>query len=1003
MSAWTVHGYAEKRQLGQGASGRVVAAVSEATGQRVAIKYLSPALFRDPAFLAEFRYEAELLRSLDIPQVVQLYGYAEAPGQGAAIVMELVDGVSLHQMITRRGATGAESALAVLKGSLLGLAAVHTLGIVHRDYKPENVLVDTAGNSKLSDFGVAVKAGKQAPAAGTPLYMAPEQWAGAAATPATDIYAATAVFFECLTGKTPFSGKPGQLRRQHETAAVPLHQLDEPLQGLIARGMAKDPAYRPASAIAFAAELEATAAAAYGPDWEERGRSQLAERAAALLPLLLRRRVPGTAGISAAASWLTARRTRAAAVIAAATVIAVAATATAITLAAGSTNPKPGDTVSDASTVQPAFTAAVSVTPPVVASSCATPATFTYTGTLTASARGTVSYRWVYSSGQQGPVQTVSFTAAGQRQVPGKIIRTQTAGSDWAAIKIVSPAAPLSDKVSYRLLCGAGHNPEGITATASVHPAAKTVICGTTPPAFTATGSITSHEATTVTYYWALSDGSNSAPATLTFSAPGTMAVHPWTVSPHTDPASGEAVLVVASPAVAASSPAKYTLSCTPPPPLTLSVSAQVSPQSELTDCSTAPPAFTFTGTITANQATTVSYYWKLPTGDGPPQTLSFTGAGTRTVNPDSFTPVTSSHGGSGQIVVTSPKAAASAPATFTLSCHPGKGQITVSLASSPGSSDKVTCGTAPPPFTVTGTISSDQATSVSYGFTRSDGSTGSSGTVSIGSGASIRVTDTVDPPPVASPDSPWSVTDTLTVPGAQNPASITLSASCTTPADITVSGLSASYGDSSGSAQTVTCGAAPQPFTVTGTISSDQAASVSYTFSSGSSGTVSIGAGASIRVTDTVDPPPVTSPDSPWSVTDTLTAMAPGSSPGPASITLSASCTTPADITVSGLSASYGSAQTVTCGATPQPFTVTGTISSSQAASVSYTFSSGSSGTVSIGAGASVRVTDTVDPPPVTSPDSPWSVTDTLTAKAPGSSPGSASITLSASCVYLQ
>jgi hypothetical protein len=202
-------------------------------------------------------------------------------------VMELVDGVSLHEMITQRGPTTPESALLVLKGSLLGLAAAHALGVVHRDYKPENVLVDAYGDSKLSDFGVAVKAGKRALSAGTPLYMAPEQWDGGPATPATDIYAATVVFFECLTGMTPFSGALGQLAVQHAAAAVPVEQVDEPVRELIARGMAKDPAARPGSAPQFLDELEATAAAAYGADWEDRGRSHLAERAAALLLLLL--------------------------------------------------------------------------------------------------------------------------------------------------------------------------------------------------------------------------------------------------------------------------------------------------------------------------------------------------------------------------------------------------------------------------------------------------------------------------------------------------------------------------------------------------------------------------------------------------------------------------------------------------------------------------------------------------------------------------------------------
>jgi tRNA A-37 threonylcarbamoyl transferase component Bud32 len=299
-----VPGFAGERELGQGASGRVVAAVSVVTGQPVAIKYLTSRLFRDDRFLARFRAEAELLRSVDVPQIVRFFDYAEAPGQGAAIIMELVSGVSLHEIIERNGATSPEAALVVLKGSLLGLAAAHAIGIVHRDYKPENVLVDAQGNSKLTDFGVAVRAGDDAPAAGTPLYMAPEQWAGAPATPATDIYAASAVFFECLTGKTPFTGRPGQLYQQHAATAVPVDQLDEPLRSLVARGMAKDPAHRPASATDLVTQLEATATEAYGGDWESRGAGKLAEYAAALL-LLLAKTALGSAATTTSTSTST--------------------------------------------------------------------------------------------------------------------------------------------------------------------------------------------------------------------------------------------------------------------------------------------------------------------------------------------------------------------------------------------------------------------------------------------------------------------------------------------------------------------------------------------------------------------------------------------------------------------------------------------------------------------------------------------------------------------------
>src|SRR5215472_13406858 len=127
MTSWAVPGYTEVGEIGRGASGRVVEATSDDSGVRVAIKYLSRSLLRDSAFLHRFRDEARLLTEIDVPQVVRFYEYVEQPGQGAAIVMELVDGCSLHELISRRGPTSPESALLVLKGSLLGLAAAHTL------------------------------------------------------------------------------------------------------------------------------------------------------------------------------------------------------------------------------------------------------------------------------------------------------------------------------------------------------------------------------------------------------------------------------------------------------------------------------------------------------------------------------------------------------------------------------------------------------------------------------------------------------------------------------------------------------------------------------------------------------------------------------------------------------------------------------------------------------------------------------------------------------------
>ncbi|WP_344284675.1 serine/threonine-protein kinase, partial [Actinomadura napierensis] len=301
MADWRLAGFVEDRELGRGAQGRVVLARHAGSGAHVAIKYLTGGA---PAAFAGLRTEAQMLGRLTSPYVARLYRFVES-AQGAAIVMEAVNGASLKAVLAEHGRLEPEAALTVLKGSLLGLAAAHAVGVVHRDYKPANVVVRPDGLSKLVDFGVAVLAGEGS-AAGTPAYMAPEQWRGEPATPATDVYAATCVFVECVTGRRPFSAADRvALMNRHLTAEADVADVPGPLRPLVGRGLAKQAADRPPSAAAFVDELESAAVAAYGPDWEQRGVRALAAAAvalAALFPLAALAVAPGAAATGAGAA-----------------------------------------------------------------------------------------------------------------------------------------------------------------------------------------------------------------------------------------------------------------------------------------------------------------------------------------------------------------------------------------------------------------------------------------------------------------------------------------------------------------------------------------------------------------------------------------------------------------------------------------------------------------------------------------------------------------------------
>jgi hypothetical protein len=551
---WAVPGYTEEGLLGHGVSGRVVAAVSDATGQRVAIKYLHENLVRDTEALAELRFEAEQLMSLNAPHMVRVFDFVEQPGEGAAIVMELVDGVSLRQMLARRGPLGVAAALVVLKDTLLALAAAHSHRLPHRDVKPDNVLVDARGWCTLTDFGVAVKANKQMRAPGTPEYMAPELWRGAPNVPGTDIYAATAVFCESLTGKPPFSGRTGRLRDDHESAPVPLDEIDPPLRDLIAWGLAKDPEARPWNAMSLVSELDGRAAAAYGPYWEDEGRRELAEREAELLPLLA-----GGAGGGSARVTRLARRKMLTFVSAAAVAMVVLLGTGAVVLVKMS-----GDQIQLSSVSADSVDASISVTPPVTVSKCTAPTKFTFTGSISDLETGPISYQWLYSTGKEGPVQTLNFTVAGQQQVSGGTVTTSTAGDGWAQLKVLlNPGTKTSGKAAYSLLCSSANS--DITVAAAMKPAALNFSsCSAPHPTLTATGTITSKNAGTVSFYWAMSDGEKTTPVQLTFNGPGTQAANPLTF-PAWVPASGNVVLVVTKPAVAASKPAAYAVTCGAP------------------------------------------------------------------------------------------------------------------------------------------------------------------------------------------------------------------------------------------------------------------------------------------------------------------------------------------------------------------------------------------------------------------------------------------------------
>ena len=266
--------------IGSGTSGTVFLAMDPDLGRQVAVKQLSPQLAADPGFLDRFRHEAAVMARLTHPNCVQVYDFLEERA-GAYIISEYVAGASLRRVLEDHGRLAPEQALAVTRGALSGLAFAHELGLVHRDVKPENLLADLAGVSKLADFGQATFTGELAGGArqtsGSPAYMSPEQVRGESGDVRSDVYAAGAVMFEFLAGRPPFVALSRlavmkmQLERQPPDLSRVNPRVPARLTAVVNQALAKEARDRYSSAGEFQAVLEEVARDSYGAGWLEAG------------------------------------------------------------------------------------------------------------------------------------------------------------------------------------------------------------------------------------------------------------------------------------------------------------------------------------------------------------------------------------------------------------------------------------------------------------------------------------------------------------------------------------------------------------------------------------------------------------------------------------------------------------------------------------------------------------------------------------------------------------
>lgn len=248
-----------ERELGSGGMARVFLGADEVLGRTVAVKILKPG-FAGSEISDRFRREGRTFARLSHPNIVQVYDAGEADLDGrevAYIVMEYVSGGDLKQLVDEKGSLDEGELVRIGTGAASALAHAHGRGVIHRDVKPHNILLDGDGSPRLTDFGIArafdaTYATRTGTYLGTALYSSPEQLRGEKATAKSDVYSLGVTLYQAATGEPPFTGSPLELADQHATRnPVPPREngatVGPAMETLILDCLAKDSAARPAA------------------------------------------------------------------------------------------------------------------------------------------------------------------------------------------------------------------------------------------------------------------------------------------------------------------------------------------------------------------------------------------------------------------------------------------------------------------------------------------------------------------------------------------------------------------------------------------------------------------------------------------------------------------------------------------------------------------------------------------------------------------------------------